>query len=42
MLGVHSIETLEFLIKQGRRRPLDTLKRMIEKREREGQGERER
>ena len=31
-----------FLIKQGRKRPLDTPKKMIERREREGERERER
>ena len=28
-------------IKQGRKRPLDTLKRILERREREGEGERD-
>ena len=31
-----------FLIKQGRKRPLDTPKRMIKRREREGKREKER
>ena len=33
---------LSFIIKQGRKRPLDTLKRMIEGRQREGEREKER
>ena len=31
-----------FILKQGRKRPLDTPKRMIERREREGKREKER
>ena len=33
---------LKLIIKQGRKRPLDTPKRMIERREREGEREKER
>ena len=32
----------EFIIEQGRKHPLDTPKRMIERREREGEREKER
>ena len=36
-----SIKSADFIIKQGRKRPLDTQKRMIERREREGEREKE-
>ena len=36
------IKSADYLHKQGRKRPLDTPKRMIERREREGERERER
>jgi hypothetical protein len=35
-------ENVIFKVKQGRKRPLDTPKRMIKRREREGKRERER
>ena len=37
-----SLESAKFQIKQGRKRPLDTPKRIIERREREGEREKER
>ena len=40
--GLAPVKNTSLLYKQGRKRPLDTPKRMIERREREGEREKER
>ena len=42
LTGIWSTGLISFLLEQGRKHPLDTPKRMIERREREGKREKER